>query len=81
MSSRKGRSCPSCGANGFRPRGAVHICSNCKAIGWIAVPDPMTGPRGQNCYGCETKTLRKIFETAKLSIFYCATCKATMIET
>ncbi len=81
MPSRMGRSCPSCGEIGFRPHGAVHVCSNCKAIGWMAVPDPIRGPKSQKCYGCEENTLSKVFENAKVSIFYCATCKPTMIET
>ena len=81
MPGKRGRPCPSCGQIGFRPHLGVRVCSNCKAVGWIAVPDGMPDAKKQRCFSCEAHTLGKVFENAKVSVFYCSTCKATMIET
>ena len=81
MPNQKDDTCPACGEGGFRPQGAVHACANCKAIGWIAEPLFVSRQKAQRCYRCESDTLTKVFETAKISIFHCATCKSTVIET
>lgn len=75
----RGARCPSCGELTFHQNGAVNVCSNCEAVGWVGQIGRPGGGRGGTCSVCGKSSQRKVHSIGGVDLYHCYGCEATYL--
>ncbi len=77
----KGSTCPNCGKQTYQSKenDPVRRCSNCAAIGWLAVPAGPGGGKGSKCRLCGKSVVRELATIGGTTVRHCYNCRSTYL--